>query len=404
MKVLCVFGEHNYGRPERGQSYEYRNFLPALRKLGLEVTFFESWDRSRHPDFCALNRDLLARVEADRPDVVFFVLLGYEIWLETLQLIRKTGVLVMNWGTDDSWKYGQFSRFLAPVLDYYLTTSAAAYRRAKRDGLDNFMLTQWAANGEALAEPLPAARCRYPVSFVGSAYGNRPAWIAALRSRGIEVACFGHGWDQGPVSSEDLARIIRESVISLNFGDSGLHLQGLIPYRNRQIKARVFEVPGAGGFLLTEDAEGLGQVFDPDRELAIFSGIEDLAGKVRRYLGDPAARDAVAWAGYRRVQKEHTYDARFAAIFGLIGAAGRAAARPGAPDWPDFERAVRKHRPGRWARWLRTILVSGCGALWGRARGARAARRILFELSWRLAGARTYSAAGLPGQLFYRES
>jgi len=34
----------------------------------------------------------------------------------------------------------------------------------------------------------------------------------------------------------------------------------------------------------------------------------------------------------------------------------------------------------------------------------RAARRLLFEISWRLGGRRTYSAAGLPGRLFYRES
>jgi hypothetical protein len=33
-----------------------------------------------------------------------------------------------------------------------------------------------------------------------------------------------------------------------------------------------------------------------------------------------------------------------------------------------------------------------------------AARRFVFELSWRFAGARTYSASGWAGRMFYRES
>ena len=53
---------------------------------------------------------------------------------------------------------------------------------------------------------------------------------------------------------------------------------------------------------------------------------------------------------------------------------------------------------------LRGLLVLPCSLFWGRERGARAARRMLFELSWRLAGDHTYCAAGWPGRLFYHES
>jgi spore maturation protein CgeB len=50
-------------------------------------------------------------------------------------------------------------------------------------------------------------------------------------------------------------------------------------------------------------------------------------------------------------------------------------------------------------------LLIGCFSLvFGKGRGARAARRFVYELSWRLAGATTYRARGLPGRLFYAES
>jgi len=55
-------------------------------------------------------------------------------------------------------------------------------------------------------------------------------------------------------------------------------------------------------------------------------------------------------------------------------------------------------------RVLRVLLVVPLSVLFGKTRGARAARRLLFELSWRVTGAKTYSASGWPGRLFYRES
>lgn len=410
MKILCIFGQHNYGDPSRGESYEYANFLPVFKRVGEEVVFFESWNRDRFSDFSELNHALLATVECECPDIVFFVLMGYEIWLETLEILKDSGVVMVNWGTDDSWKYAQFSRFFIPAVDYYLTTSAAAFRRAREDGLNNILPTQWGANSESLAAPCLARQCTHQVSFVGSAYGNRPQWIARLRERGIEVSCFGHGWEHGAVSTEEMQRILRESVIVLNFGDSGLQMKGLSLYRDRQIKARVFEVPGRGGFLVTEAAAGLDQYFVPNEEIVIFHGMDELVGKIRRYLSDHEARDRIAAKGHQRVVREHTYDARFSAIFERIRLDLRRdqtapkTSDGGKVDWTRFDAAVASHRPKTWMLWLRAALVGTCSLAWGRRRGARAARRIVHEFSWRLCGRKTFSAAGLPGRLFYHES
>src|SRR5574340_921916 len=98
MKILCVLGKHNYGNPARGEGYEYVNFLPALRNLGHQVVFFESFARDAYRDFAELNRSLLETVESEKPDVVLCVLLGYEVWLETLQLIRAgSNAILINW-------------------------------------------------------------------------------------------------------------------------------------------------------------------------------------------------------------------------------------------------------------------------------------------------------------------
>jgi spore maturation protein CgeB len=99
MKILCVFGEHNYGNPDRGAGYEYTNFIPALRRLGHDVVFFESLDKSRYNDFSDLNRQLLKSIEKNQPDLIFCVLMNYEIWIETLTMVKNsTDALIINWG------------------------------------------------------------------------------------------------------------------------------------------------------------------------------------------------------------------------------------------------------------------------------------------------------------------
>jgi spore maturation protein CgeB len=272
------------------------------------------------------------------------------------------------------------------------------------------LLTQWAANASSLRPPLPAAECQYSISFVGTAHGKRRAWVDALRQRGINVVCFGHGWQRGPVSAEEIPRIIRNSVISLNFANSPWVWDGILPRQVNQIKARTFEVPGAGGFLLTEWANGLECYYTPGHEIGVFHNLEELADKIRHYLAYPAERDAIAWAGYRRTCAEHTYDKRLTEVldFGLrqrethflrrgVLAAGRI-------DWNRFEESAERHRISRKLQVLRHLLVATCSVAWGPVRGPRAARRLVFELSWRLASANTYSAAGWPGRMFYRES
>jgi len=407
VKILCVFGQHNYGNPGRGLGYEYANFIPALQNLGHEVSFFDSWDKSLYRDFSDLNRQLLHSIAEEEPDVIFCVLMGYEIWLETFDLIRSgSKAAIVNWATDDSWKYEQFSRFVAPAFDAYATTYPSAMQKAESDGYDNFTLTQWAANSAVMAEPLPADRCRYQVSFVGTAYGNRISWMEQLKASGVEVACFGYGWPNGPVAAEDIPQIMRDSIISLNFADSGVLMKGLRPVRSRQIKARVFEIPGAGGLLMTEPAEHLEQFYEPGKEDVLFRDMDELAANIQYLLAHPEERNEIARAGFERTRREHSYELRFQELleFTLRRVKPLPKTVKDPADMESFETLARQHGHGRLLALLKYFLLLPCAALWGRKRGARAARRFLFELSWRLLGRRTYMASSLPGRLFYRES
>jgi spore maturation protein CgeB len=390
MKILCAFGQYNYGNIERGESPEYSAFLPALRNLGHEVEHFETWDRRAYYDLADLNAALLEAIQTYRPDLLFTVHMNYEIWLETLAIIKARGdVTTISWATDDSWKYNEVSRFIGPAYDAMITTYDYVVDHYKADGIKNVMVSQWAANSENLRTPLSADQCRYPVSFVGTSHGSRAKWISALRDRGIDVACFGFGWPSGPVSNEEVTRIIRESVISLNFANS----QG-----ESQIKARTFEVPGAGGFLLTESAPSLEKFYLPGQEIVIFDGLDDLAAKVEHYLKSPEQRDAIAQAGFKRTMTEHTYEHRLAES--LEFAVTSARSRDLRVVQIQFEDALSRSTLTPLLRSIRNVLRFAGVGIYGPKRGPRAARRLVYELSWRLLGRHTFTAGSWPGRMF----
>ncbi len=392
MKILCVFGKHQYGDPDRGIGIEYAAFIPALRNLGHEVVHFDSWRRSLYPDYAALNRALLEKIELERPRVLLCVQMNYEIWLETLRIIRNRGdVATVCWTTDDSWKYREVSRFIGREYHAMTTSYPNTVPLYKKDGIPYILLTQWAANSYSLQKPLSAAKCRMEVSFVGAVNSNRKKMISALNEKGIFVSCFGHGWPKGSVGADDIPDIMRNSVISLNFSNS----KG-----ENQVKARTFEVPGAGGFLLTQYAPGLENFYLPGKEIDLYDDINSLVEKIRYYLAEHEKRDKIALAGFERTSREHTYEMRLKGVIDFTVRAGNEIPVSPETSCTDFDEAVLTHDCSPALKLLRSMLVFPSSLIWGKVRGPRAARRLIFELSWRFLGHRTFTASGLPGRMF----
>lgn len=390
MKILCAFGQHNYGDISRGESPEYTAFIPALKNLGYEVEFIDTWNRHLYSDLASLNIELLKRVANFRPDVLFTVQMNYEIWIETIQLIRlRYGVNALTWATDDSWKYKEVSRFIAGAYDNIITTYPHMVSRYKADGIDNVKVSQWAAISSNLSHPELSKFCKFDVTFIGTAHGSRLKLIEALRIRGIDVVCFGYGWPNGPISAAEIPKIIRQSRISLNFANS----KG-----DNQIKARVFEVPGAGGFLLTEVARDLEKYYVQNKEIGVFSDFESLVEKIVYYLAKPKERDLIAQAGFLRTCSEHTYERRLLEIVNSV----TLASNPISEHVPlvNFDAVMARHTVSPILKILRDFLRFLGILVFGKNRGARAVRRIIYEISWRIAGRQTFTASGLPGRLF----
>ncbi|MEZ7198278.1 CgeB family protein [Pseudodesulfovibrio karagichevae] len=108
---------------------------------------------------------------------------------------------------------------------------------------------------------------------------------------------------------DDLPRFYPRS--NINFNCTSRQMKGAV-------NQRVFDVPACGAFLLTDHREQMEDLFDLDREAAVYRDVEEIPGLVERFAADPAARTAVSRAASRRILAEHTYEIRLQRLLNIV--------------------------------------------------------------------------------------
>ncbi len=315
-KVLYVAMRYDYGRPEQGTSFEFNNFYRTLQRMVPQLVEFDFLSVLQRQGQAAMNRLLLDTALRERPDLIFCCLFQDEIARATLEALSASHV-TFNWFCDDHWRFDAFSRRYAPAFHAVSTTDERALDKYARLGHRRVRLLQWACNHYdyvRLADAVPS----FEVSFVGQPHGSRRRVVDALRRSGLPLETFGKGWENGRVTQNQMIRIFNASRINLNLANSSLNIHTWLR-RREQIKGRNFEIPGCGGFVLTNEVEGLARYYRPGEEVVCFRDEKDLGRLIRHYLSHEAERQAIAERGYRRTLSEHTYERRFSELFRWLG-------------------------------------------------------------------------------------
>ncbi|MBI2858230.1 MAG: glycosyltransferase family 1 protein [Chloroflexi bacterium] len=282
-------------------------FYP-LKRVFSKVILYDFLRRSAQIGHRAMNREIMDLVRREHPGYVLWTSYYYDVFPETLDAIRQQGSITVGWYFDDDWRFDTYSKYWIPYLDYSVTNSIDAV--AKYRALNARVVQTIPNTGLSYERDWRDHSAKYAVSFVGTRiYTNRPQWFEAIKSLGIEVDCFGEGWQNGFVPFDRMVDIFQKSKINLNFSSGG-PASGV-----SQIKGRVFQVCMAGGFLLSEHAPGLENYFAIDKEIACFTTPNELALKVAYYLSHDEERISIARAGWERARQEYTSDAMVAKVF-----------------------------------------------------------------------------------------
>jgi spore maturation protein CgeB len=346
------------------------NLLMPLRDLGHDVIEFEfdlretfrKLNTRSESDlrFIASNRprvskalmDQIRSAHAEKPiDLLFTYFYDACVTTETIDAIKQMGIVTINWYCNGSFQLHLVEQ-ISPHYDYCLAPEKFRLEDYRRLGARP-VYCQEAAN-PAIYKPVDVP-VDYDVTFVGMAYGERPAYIRALIDNGIDVRVWGPGWERcrrtsalrraarffrgllnrdyhavpdlpsasiGPaLSDEDLVAMYSRSKINLGFSSVGnTHLNG---NRLMQVRLRDFEVPMSGGFYMVEHFEELGEFFEIGKEVICYENAADLAAKIKYYLANESEREKIRLAGYARARRDHTWHKRFESVFESIGMPAR---------------------------------------------------------------------------------
>ena len=310
LNILYLGMQYDYGESSRGESFEQANFLPSLQQWGRTGNFehFDFVQIGQQHGIRKMSEMLYEKVQQFCPDALFAVWFdqAHDPQRETLKKIGlTTPCKTIGWFCDSHYRYDSFDKPWSGFLDFCVTTSEVAFKRYKHDGLGKKAIkSQWGASPAYSRLSLPLD---IEVSFVGQPHGDRRQIIDRLNKAGIKVQTYGIGWGQR-LSHVEMVSVFNRSKINLNLSNGA-------DASFKQIKGRNFEVPACGGFLLTGMAENLGDYYRLGSEVETYNNVNEMIDKIRHYLDHEDDRKRIAEAGYQRTVRDHSYAARYDAIF-----------------------------------------------------------------------------------------
>lgn len=385
MKKLRIFYASDTTPNALFDSNLWRNnlYLPLV-DLGHDVTEFkydlkETFQNLNFEDpiqraFIEKNRlkvtkELLRQIkvthEAKPVDLFFSYFTDSCVLPEAIDEIRDMGIKTVNWYCNGSYLLNLVEK-ISPHYDWCLVPEKFRLKDYRAMGARP-IYCQEAANPN-IYKPYNL-NLEFDVTFVGQAYGDRPACIKYLLEQGVDVRVWGWGWGNfsimsrlspgnlltqtryigrkllrqtewqairqklisliarkktkkvvkrislpssiigGILSDEEMIRMYSRSKINLGFSSCGYTHE--TEERILQIRLRDFEVPMSGGFYIVEYMEELEEFFDVGKEIVCYTDKDDLVEKVKYYLKHKDERECIRQAGYKRCISDHTWHNRF---------------------------------------------------------------------------------------------
>ncbi len=326
-KILFVSMKHDYGDPARGLSYDYKNLFLSLQGLNFEVELFDYIHEMDRVGREQMNANLLQKIKNGNYVYTFISFFTDQLQFDYVEQFKKYTISIGIF-YDDTWRR-EFTMTWAKVLHYFTTTDFFGEEFYSDLGIRNAIMMGYGFSEMSYSHN--DLLKKYDVSFVGAANATRRWYVEQVRRAGIQVATFGFGWPNGPVSQEELVNIFNQSKINLNLSNSvctdiRFVLSGFRPLMNylrskksgEQLKGRHVEISACGGFQLSFYADGIETLYQPNKEIAVYLSVDDLINKIKFYLKHEGARQKIAQAGYQKTIEKFEYKKRLNDLFERI--------------------------------------------------------------------------------------
>lgn len=292
--------------------------LMQLEGVSVEYTDFSSLDNIQVSNVFAYYGNYFSEIK------------NKSLWLKGRSFLSRHRIPYVFWNRDAPWHVGMkwhnqiWSKLTKPI-DLYLAHSEqdADWFSPQYLYFPNAAKSEYAQN-TCLSMLQHIDHYVYDVAFIG-AVGNEKRRACRERLsffRAVEAAVLAANpavrfllvdTVTRKLSVDEQLHLIRCSKINLNFGA----MCDLPKQRSWGMPERVFGIPAAGGFLLTDDRKHLDITFDPSSYDA-FRDVDECVQKILFYIDRfPLMRNR-AENLHRQVIDRHTYISRATTLIGAV--------------------------------------------------------------------------------------
>jgi spore maturation protein CgeB len=311
---------------------DLRNRLGALvrNRLGHRLTMGSLFARKTAAQ--KFNQAITETVIQSRAQSLL-VLKGDFVMPETLRTLRRRGVRVALFYPDNPFPPHSSHRPetlpAARETDLYLIWSERLVEKLKDAGVRNPAFLPFAWDPDVFPYLHEQPQGTWPGAlFLGGWDKEREQFLEALASR-VQLRIYGPAewgsrtkpssrvrrcWQGVDLRMKEAAQVVRESAVCINL----LRKQHIIDGAPDGLIMRHFEVPGAGGFLLSTRGTGATELFPEGDTGEYFSDVAECAEKVRKYIADDTGRRQFAVRAHAAVAGQHQYADRARQIVSLL--------------------------------------------------------------------------------------
>jgi hypothetical protein len=283
-----------------------------------------------------MNRAFVQAVASLNPDAVLF-LKGETIYDSAIRHVKdRYGPVLVQWYPDGPFNVEvknatRDSIASIPRFDIYYIYARSLVQPLLSAGARRVEYLPFCYDPEMLKPPVSVSeedRRAYAtdVVFAGTWEPMREWWLEQVTDIGLSI--WGNSWERAKPGSPAVkcwrGNAVYGEEISKLFAVSKIHLNFLREQNRDSNNVRTFEIPGFGGFLLTQRSrEQAEELYTEGEEIVCFDSVEELKDKARYYLDHEDERLAIARRGHERAVREHQAVHRLRRIVDDIAAVER---------------------------------------------------------------------------------
>lgn len=299
-----VFESYCDGIKDNCEEYYYIDYIDLYLKKGQRL----------------FEKQIEDMVADKKIEAIFFIWWSCDLTIDLhfLERLSQKTKLVMNF-FDTEYYFEAVDRYYAQLADLVILPDSLSRYRYEHLGI--YAHTSFALyNGDDYKNNHISDK-DIDVSFVGNLKNaDRLEYVNYLKSNGINVQTYGTASDNGFASFDEMISIFNRSKINLNFttlAESQNYIVSppTINQRIRQSKGRPLEIALCGGFILSQYAAGIEDMFSIEKEFDLFSSKEEMLQKIQFYLANEEKRMEIAENGYQRALSQYEARSGFKIIF-----------------------------------------------------------------------------------------